>query len=865
MKHIYYIKEFENTSHFNRDGIYLITTFIVDDAEALGAEGLPDNLYITYCDIDRIYLSINSEASPDSPPDYVIRMWDYYICEEDRKRVHMSSTFHIMKECSDGSGRCSDEQFDGDYDILVYGEIAKMRVTVLNGLTEIQIPDSVTVIPEDAFMSCPNLKEVHIPEGVTKIEPFAFAYCESLSRIDLPDSLTTIGSNAFRGCSSLHEIHIPDNVIEIGSDAFSYCDNLTEVSVPLLNCSDIGLCEETHISLRANEGLRQIPDGITCIPPEAFKNCSEIKRVRIPDSVTKIGWEAFCGCIDLKEVYIPDSLMSIGEDAFKGCNNLTEISIPLGLSIASASLEDSTRVVIRNNEGIRVLPEGVTEILPSAFKGCMELKRIVIPDSVKEIGDNAFNGCTGLEDIHISEYVTRIGEHAFAGCSSLTEIHIPDSVTEIGESAFLGCTGLFSLTVSPNNPVYDSRDNCDAILETDTGKLIADCGNTIFTDSWLETLSEKYVATDFDEPDEEIKALTIIKSILLEFVDYEDYLPGRYVRKSIADKFQQEWYKNYIGTKKIQYSGPNNYSETESLSTDDINEFIHCNSMIEFVTYRLKVGHTERQDRFTELMRDYPVSVLEWLQMDWLDWLHFPEGSIFDSFPVIPYDFYKRLAQGGDYELFGYSKDEFLRQTGGTDSEMPFEYVSVLEEKYGIDYAVDYLYELDWLRWYLVEDIPDPKSDPKSDPTVSYFINLFTKAIDNKNNEKALRILSYFYSYYIDYHFLAIQFMSRLATMWKQGLISDEWLTDSLYGLASIIDIEWGDDTWCEDEDYYPECTDDNNVRLWLLRLLESDFANDIVDYLKPLLEMVMEKEKSHNWETGKKAIESFLAKNSNK
>jgi len=83
------------------------------------------------------------------------------------------------------------------------------------------------------------------------------------------------------------------------------------------------------------------------------------------------------------------------------------------------------------------------------------------------------------------------------------------------------------------------------------------------------------VATDFDEPDEEIKALTIIKSILLEFVDYEDYLPGRYVRKYIADKFQQEWYKNYIGTKKIQYSGPNNYSETESLSTDDIDEFIH--------------------------------------------------------------------------------------------------------------------------------------------------------------------------------------------------------------------------------------------------------------------------------------------------
>ena len=118
---IHFIKGFENTSHFNEDVLFLIASFITDDAEALGAEGLPDKLSITCCDMDRIYLSTTPEASPDSPPDYVIRMWDYHICEENRKRVHMNSTFHIMKECSDGSGRCSDEQFDGDYDILVYG------------------------------------------------------------------------------------------------------------------------------------------------------------------------------------------------------------------------------------------------------------------------------------------------------------------------------------------------------------------------------------------------------------------------------------------------------------------------------------------------------------------------------------------------------------------------------------------------------------------------------------------------------------------------------------------------------------------------------------------------------------------------
>ena len=68
---------------------------------------------------------------------------------------------------------------------------------------------------------------------------------------------------------------------------------------------------------------------------------------------------------------------------------------------------------------------------------------------------------------------------------------------------------------------------------------------------------------------------------------------------------------------------------------------------------------------------------------------------------------------------------------------------------------------------------------------------------------------------------------------------------------------------WEEDE--YPDCPDEDKHRIWLLKLLESDFADDIADYLKPLLEMVLEKEKDHNWETGKKAITAFLAKTLNK
>ena len=146
---------------------------------------------------------------------------------------------------------------------------------------------------------------------------------------------------------------------------------------------------------------------------------------------------------------------SIGDYAFDGCSNLVSITIPNSVT----SLEDW------------------------AFNKCTSLTAIFVPNSVITIGESAFNGCLGLTSITIPNSVTTIGEAVFWGCKSLTSITIPNSVTNIGVSVFNSCSSLTSIVVEGGNTTYDSRNNCNAIIETSTNTIINACQNTIIPNS----------------------------------------------------------------------------------------------------------------------------------------------------------------------------------------------------------------------------------------------------------------------------------------------------------------------------------------------------------------------------------------------
>ncbi|MDY4512847.1 MAG: leucine-rich repeat protein [Paludibacteraceae bacterium] len=210
--------------------------------------------------------------------------------------------------------------------------------------------------------------------------------------------------------------------------------------------------------------------SVTSIGESAFDDCSGLISITIPNSVTSIGSFAFLDCSGLTSVTIPNSVTSIGWRAFDGCSGLTKTNYT----------GDIAGWCGINFGGWGSNPTAYSHHL---YINDVEVKDLVIPNSVTSIGVSAFYGCSGLTSVIIPNSVTSIGEDAFAGCSGLTSVTIPNSVTSIGGWTFSNCSDLTSIVVESGNTTYDSRNGCNAIIETATNTLVVGCQSTIIPNS----------------------------------------------------------------------------------------------------------------------------------------------------------------------------------------------------------------------------------------------------------------------------------------------------------------------------------------------------------------------------------------------
>lgn len=292
-----------------------------------------------------------------------------------------------------------------------------------------------------------------------------------MQSITIPNLVTQIGKFSLLNCSSLQSI-----VVERDNLKYDSRENSNAIIETASNKLIAG-CQNTVI-----------PNSVAEIEESAFEDCSSLQSIAIPNSITKIGWNAFNGCNNLLSIVIPDSITEVRSWTFGYCRSLQSIIIPDSVTkIERNAFYDCCSlqsIVVDKNNPKYDSRNGCNAIIETASNklivGC---SNTAIPNSVMVIDEDAFRHCFSLQSIAIPDSVTKIEPGAFSDCSNLKSIIIPNSVSTIGWGSFSGCSSLQSIIVDKNNPRYDCRSNCNAIIETASNILVAGCKNTVIPDS----------------------------------------------------------------------------------------------------------------------------------------------------------------------------------------------------------------------------------------------------------------------------------------------------------------------------------------------------------------------------------------------
>lgn len=378
-----------------------------------------------------------------------------------------------------------------------------------NKFSQIDLPDTVTSIGDDAFIFNQNLNSMYIPfDAVLGQSPFAFTsypftiygyygsdaerYCNKCAEEDrelgytelnfpfvpldsygyarvsdgfgitgyygdetdltLPSeffggSVTEIGENAFNGANNLSSVAIPDSIVRIGGDAF-------------YGCCTLGTIMSTD---RANISLALL--NVDSIGAHAFAHCTELENTSFELNAFEVGAEAFLG-VALESVTIYKKDADIGSLAFG-----YEIDPPSGLPVKNSAFTvkgytSSTSQTYAAENGFTFIPLDGTEFTYADYGSGVEItaynineKTVTVPyaiggKTVLQISESAFER-KSMNEVNLPYSLEAIGAYAFARCAKLAYVNFYEDsgytepqLREIDDSAFKSCESLIDMDIT---------------------------------------------------------------------------------------------------------------------------------------------------------------------------------------------------------------------------------------------------------------------------------------------------------------------------------------------------------------------------------------------------------------------------------
>ena len=355
--------------------------------------------------------------------------------------------------------------------------------------------------------------------SVTKIDG-AFSTCKDLKSVIISDGVQELGNYSFYGCKKLSSVILPNGLISIGEEAFEECINLTSLEIP-------NTVSEIHRGAFWKSGISNIniPTKLETIRDVVFAQCSNLTNIIIPNNVKIVGQEAFAGS-GIKNISIPSSVIEIGYEAFSSASLesivIEESDEPLTIDGGILTSENSnvSKIILNRNlqsktEVNRFMPfynqkkltyvsigKKVTSMDPDYFEGCSSIHQLRFEDGTEDLTLGYINrvyspfSVASIYELYIGRNIkgmkapfaissnfsltygnTVTSICGLANCIGLTALTIPNSIILINPGD-IPTGNLNMITIAEGHPKYDSRDNCNAIIETKSNTIVIACSTT---------------------------------------------------------------------------------------------------------------------------------------------------------------------------------------------------------------------------------------------------------------------------------------------------------------------------------------------------------------------------------------------------